>query len=71
MLKKSPQERISAKEAISHPYFAEMDDDDEETDIVPVLNLGKQMSPSIDSPLLTTANASRKEEKLTKKDSCV
>lgn len=61
MLKKSPQERISAKEALNHSYFAEMEDDDEETDTVPVLNLGKQSAPSFDSPLLTTANAARKE----------
>jgi serine/threonine protein kinase len=69
MLKRTPQERISAKEALAHAYFEEESEDGEERDMV--TELAKQGFPSFDSPLLTTANAARREEKLTKKDSCV
>ena len=36
MLKKSPAERISAAEALEHPYFCEAEEiEDEEVDVVP------------------------------------
>ncbi len=34
MLKKNPQERINAAEALNHPYFSSMEDEDEEGDQV-------------------------------------
>jgi serine/threonine protein kinase len=38
MLKKSPQERITASEALAHPYFASFDED-EESDMVAELTV--------------------------------
>jgi serine/threonine protein kinase len=36
MLKKSPSDRITAAEALNHPYFASIDDTEEElVDTVP------------------------------------
>jgi hypothetical protein len=46
-----------------------MDECDEESDIVP--ELMPKVYPSCESPLLTTANQARKQDKLIKKDSCV
>lgn len=34
MLKKSPYDRISAQEALNHPYFASIDEPEEEVDLV-------------------------------------
>lgn len=34
MLKKSPHDRITAAEALSHPYFASVDEPEEEADMV-------------------------------------
>jgi hypothetical protein len=72
MLKRLPQDRISAVDALNHPYFAEgMADCEEEADTVHELSR-KPSYPSCESPLLTTSNPARKvQEKLTKKDSCV
>ena len=76
MLKKIPQERITASEALAHPYFASMEEDEEDRDIVPALSKVPSESsykpyPTCDSPLLTTANPARKKEQMIKKDSCV
>lgn len=78
MLKKNPLERITAIDALNHPYFANIDDEDEENDKVIELSKKSPSSvktkdtyPSCDSPLLTTSNPARKEDKLLKKDSCV
>ena len=78
MLKKNPLERITAVDALNHPYFANIDDEDEENDKVIELSKKSPSSvktkdtyPSCDSPLLTTSNPARKEDKLLKKDSCV
>lgn len=38
MLKKNPNERISAVEALNHPYFVEEDDSGEYQDSVSELN---------------------------------
>ena len=76
MLKKNPHERISATDALNHPYFANIfDEDEEEGD--KVLELAKSPEapyksyPSCESPLLTSANPARKQDKMLKKDSCV
>lgn len=72
MLKKNPHDRITAVEALNHPYFAEgLSDLEEESDTVYELSR-KPSYPNCDSPLLTSSNPARKQqEKLTKKDSCV
>jgi serine/threonine protein kinase len=67
MLKKNPSERITAAEALNHPYFAESMEG-EEVDVVPELMMMKSMT--CDSPLLTSSNPARRNEKI-KKDSCV
>lgn len=71
MLKKSPQDRITAVDALNHPYFNNHTQDhcDEEGDTVAELHQGGY--PSCDSPLLTSSNSSRKQDKMIKKDSCV
>ena len=62
---------------MSHPYFANIDEEDEEKDKVvelaksPASTKSKDSYPSCDSPLLTSSNPARKEDKLLKKDSCV
>ena len=77
MLKKNPHERITAVEALNHPYFANIEiEDEEEKDKVPELVKSPSCStkgsyPSCDSPLLTTSNPLRKQDKMLKKDSCV
>jgi serine/threonine protein kinase len=76
MLKKNPQERISAADALIHPYFSSMEDEDEEGDQVVELSKVPSESkykvyPNCDSPLLTSANPARKKETMLKKDSCV
>lgn len=78
MLKKNPHDRISALEALAHPYFANIEEEDEE-EKDKVADLKKSPSsvktkdtyPSCDSPLLTSSNPARKEDKMLKKDSCV
>lgn len=74
MLKKSPQDRITAAEALAHPYFSAMDEE-EENDMVGELvqspELSYKLSPSCESPLLTSGNPARKLDKTIKKDSCV
>ena len=73
MLKKSPNDRITAAEALQHPYLAgDMEAEEAEADVVPASHQTPQKKssyPSCDSPLLTSANPERKG--LTKKDSCV
>jgi serine/threonine protein kinase len=69
MLKKNPLERITADDAIKHPYFtigsmADEDSFEEAADKVDI-------NGCIDSPLLTTSNAKRKADKSMKKDSCI
>jgi len=73
MLKKSPNDRISAVEALNHAYFASVDEgDDEYCDTVTELVKSPKISyPSCESPLLTTSNPLRKLDKTIKKDSCV
>jgi serine/threonine protein kinase len=78
MLKKNPQERINAVDALNHPYFANLDEEDEEEkDKVVELVKSPEAStkggsyPSCDSPLLTSSNPARKKEMMLKKDSCV
>lgn len=77
MLKKNPSERISATEALNHPYFASVEDEDEGGDKVVELSKSpasvktKDTYPSCDSPLLTSSNPARREDKMLKKDSCV
>lgn len=78
MLKKSPFERISAVDALNHPYFANVEEEEEEKDRVAELikspsttNSTKSSYPSCDSPLLTSANPARKADKMLKKDSCL
>ena len=63
MLKKSPGERITATEALAHPYFAEgiLTTEEEEADVV--YDLVKSPSVSTcDSPLLTSSNPHRKQQ---------
>ena len=67
MLKKSPQDRISAEDALKHPYFtieASKMEPSIECDVTDSMN-------GIDSPLLTTKNSKRKQDKSVKKDSCL
>ena len=74
MLKKSPQERISAAEALKHPYFSSMDEPEELEDTVEELVKSPSKAkfyPSCESPLLTSANPARKADRTLKKDSCV
>lgn len=77
MLKKNPFERISAVDALNHPYFANVEEEEEENDKVielvksPSTTHSKSSYPSCDSPLLTSANPARKQDKMLKKDSCV
>ena len=77
MLKKNPYERISAADALNHPYFANVEEEEEENDKVielvksPSTTHSKSSYPSCDSPLLTSANPPRKQDKMLKKDSCV
>ena len=69
MLKKSPLDRISAEDAIKHPYFTiegSMLDESGELEERDSVNMN-----GIDSPLLTTANNKRKLDKSVKKDSCI
>jgi serine/threonine protein kinase len=67
MLKKNPAERITAAEALEHPYFCEAEDIDEENvDVVPELI---KCAPG-ESPITLSSNPLRKQEKI-KKDSCL
>ena len=71
MLMKKPEQRISAAEALKHPYFklesADSESEDEQLDI----SKKSAYSTECDSPLLTSANPKRKLNKSLKKDSCV
>lgn len=75
MLKKSPHDRITAAEALSHPYFASVDEPEEEADMVGEIIQSPEANyksyPTCDSPLLTSGNPTRKIDKTIKKDSCV
>jgi serine/threonine protein kinase len=75
MLKKSPHDRITAFEALAHPYFASIDEPEEEADMVGELVQSPECNyksyPSCESPLLTSSNPARKIDKSIKKDSCV
>ena len=67
MLKKAPLDRISAEEALKHPYFTietSMIDEVTEEESQDIVN-------GVDSPLLTSANPKRKNDRNVKKDSCV
>lgn len=68
MLKKNPLERISAIDALKHPYF-EGEAEDEEGDVVVELSV-KSPGPC-ESPLFMSSNPARKMERMVKKDSCV
>ena len=67
MLKKNPKERISAEDALKHPYFTI---DTAIVEEIPDYE-SSEMTNGLDSPLLTTANNKRKLNKSVKKDSCV
>lgn len=64
MLKKNPKERITAKEALKHPFFDSSHEINKERE-----EEKKEVYPTLDSPLLMTNNNQRKM--LNKKDSCV
>ena len=71
MLKKNPEHRISAEEALKHPFFENENTSEEEE----VEEKEEKMKPSFsaecDSPLLTSANPKRRLNMSLKKDSCV
>jgi calcium-dependent protein kinase len=79
LLKKKPEERITASEALNHPYFQGMQT--ERQSVGPEqpifnssalsLNSPRQSSEAYESPLLSTANRKRKLDTAMKKDSCV
>ena len=76
MLKKHPSDRITAADALKHPYFSSLEEPEEveEGDTVGELVKSpspKQSYPTCDSPLLTSANPARKQDKTLKKDSCL
>lgn len=76
MLKKNPHDRISAEKALNHPYFKGMehemiDEAEEGSAINSPVNSYKNSDFTLDSPLLTSANAKRKMDRNLKKDSCV
>lgn len=76
MLKKNPQDRITAAEALAHPYFSSFQEEEESQDTVGELVHSPEIyQPKVgstcDSPILTTSNPTRRQEKMTKKDSCV
>lgn len=80
MLKKKPTQRITAEQAIAHPYFKGMEneqnqfvEDISEKNYVDLSTGGSSSGqyPNCDSPLLTSANQKRKLDKNMKKDSCV
>jgi hypothetical protein len=63
---------------LAHPYFAAFDEDEEMADTVnelvksPEMHFGKgSATTTCESPLLTSGNPLRKQEKMVKKDSCV
>lgn len=68
---KKPEDRISAVEALKHPYFRleplDSESEDERLDV----SKKSAYSTECDSPLLTSANPKRKLNKSLKKDSCV
>lgn len=76
MLKKKPTERITADQALNHPYFNGMDIEEPNEDYggEKVDNHSSTSTsdyPNCDSPLLTSANPKRRLDKSLKKDSCV
>ena len=79
LLKKNPLDRITATEALNHPYFANIEEEEDEEEKDKVISLPKSPAststkdsyPSCESPLLTTSNPARKQDKMLKKDSCV
>ena len=77
MLKKKPNERITAEQALNHVYFNGMEaewtncqENCEKYDN-PTFNSSGSDYPNCDSPLLTSANPKRKLDKNLKKDSCL
>jgi serine/threonine protein kinase len=79
LLKKKPNERINATNALHHPYFKGVKFEEPkkiiEEPIDKTVSDNLQIStngyPNCESPLLTTANKKRKLDKSMKKDSCV
>lgn len=76
MLKKKPTERITAEQAVNHPYFGGMDiEEPREEAVYEKFEENSSNStndyPNCDSPLLTSANPKRRLDKTLKKDSCV
>jgi serine/threonine protein kinase len=74
MLQKKPGDRISAHDALSHPYFTGMSMDIECPESPKMKNsftATTSLMPGCDSPLLTSANPKRRLDKTLKKDSCV
>lgn len=66
MLKVNPEERITAEEAMNHPYFKE--ESEEELDL---LELKDKCMVVGESPILTSANDQRKQAKNIHRDSCL
>lgn len=70
LLKVDPESRITAEQAINHPYFAVAEEEEEE-------QFGDQVKDMIcsdlpgESPILTTANQHRKIVKNIQRDSCL
>jgi calcium-dependent protein kinase len=68
MLKINPEERITAEQALSHPYFQqspeEVQGEEELAEEMDKVEIGQ-------SPLMTSGNAERKQAKDLKRDSCL
>lgn len=77
LLKKSPKDRISSEKALNHGYFsswaptAMIDEADEKPMSMENTSQVSTEYAELNSPLLTSANQKRKEDRNLKKDSCV
>lgn len=71
MLKLTPETRISAEEALKHSFFQHQDVDDDDLPAMTSPKKKESYSTECDSPLLTSANPRRRQNKSLKKDSCV
>ncbi len=68
MLKVNPEERISAKDALSHGYFQSDSKEEEEQAFQESLDKVESIE---ESPIITTANEKRRLFKELAKDSCL
>lgn len=78
MLEKEPQKRISAKEALKHPYILSAADhqitsikEDFASSNKKEHNNKTSIVVGLDSPLMTTCNPLRKNGEMLKNDSCL